>query len=244
MRIFAKKLVLALWFVAAITIGTIFRQNIEQEAAKRGFDSIISNGLGVMTGSGYEAALLWAFAILTGILIAIYGEIALRKWEASKKIENWQHVTVDWKGGQPIINTLHGVDSITMLNGTVMGSLYDSDPKLTRNAISLIIQFDCEIPDPCPLVCADRKIIWREVKSGAHYLVLEIDLRNKDDVAFSIVVRALSWCGGSRYEPPMRWHDASQITREQILDTSTPERPTPRWLRDIVARMLPRNRPG
>ncbi len=244
MRTFAKKLALGLWVLLGVIIGTVFRQNIEQEATRQGFDSLISQGFGVVTASGYEAALLWAFAILTGILIAIYGEMALRKWEASKKIENWQHFTVDWKGGHPLIKKLHGVETITILNGTVMGNIYDSDPKLSRNAIALIVQFDCEIQEPCPFVFADRKVIWREVKAGSHYLVLEIDLRSKDDVAFGIAVRPLAWCGGSRFEAPMRWHDATELSREQVLDRIRPERLTPRWLPGIVARMLPRNRPG
>lgn len=244
MRIFAKKLALGLWVLLGVIIGTVFRQNIEQEATRQGFDSLISQGFGVVTASGYEVALLWAFAILTGILIAIYGEVALRKWETSKKIENWQHFTVDWKDGQPIINKLHGVDAITILDGTVMGSIYDSDPKITRNAIAIIVQFDCEIIDPCPYVFADRKIIWREVKGGKHYLLLEFDLRAKEDVAFGVAIRPLAWSGGFRSEFPMRWHDASQITREQVLDDSTPERPTPRWLPGIAARTLRKIRPG
>jgi hypothetical protein len=237
MRQLAKKIVLVLWLLGAIAIGTVFRQNIEQEAAKRGLDSLLGEGLGIVTASGYEAALLWSFAILTGMVLATQGEWLLRKWDTRRKIENWQHFTVDWAGGRPIIEKLVGVDAVTILDGQVMGNIYDSDPKVSCNAIALIIQFDCEIAEPCPYVFADRKIIWREVKGGTHYLVLEIDLRSKEDVAFAIIVRPLAWSGEHKFDAPMRWHDATDIPREKVLEAPKSERRSLRWLPNIASRM-------
>jgi hypothetical protein len=239
------RIVILPFWALAVGLAIFTTETVADElgwtAAVRAF---VKSGPSAMLEAGYDATIIALFWFLTGALAVSWGDWLFRRWEASKRVQNWQHFTVDWQGGRSIINKLHGVDAITILNGTVMGSIHDSDPKLSRNAIALIVQFDCEIQDPCPFVFADRKIIWREVKAGAHYLVLEIDLRSKDDVAFGVAVRPLAWCGGSRFEAPMRWHDAAQMTREQVLDQIRPERLSPRWLPSIAARMLPRNRPG
>ena len=237
MRKIAKKIILWLWLGGALVVGTVFRQNIEEASARRGLDRILGEGLGVVTASGYESLLLWSFAILTGMLIAVWGEWLLRKWEGRKRLQNWAHIIFTIEGDQHSADKRCGVDTATALDGQVLGNLYKSDPKLSRNVLSIIIQFNCEIEAPCPYVFADRKVIWREVRSSSRYLMLEIDRLSKDDVAFGIIARPVAWQGGWSGDTALKWHDATVLPREAVLATNQAANPSRQWLRGIAAGM-------
>lgn len=204
----------------------------------------VKAGPSAMLDISYDVWVLSGFWLLTGAMAVAWGELLFRKWEDRRKVNHWQHFTVDWTDGTPIVDKRVGVEAITMLDGQVMGNIYDSDPKVSRNAITLIVQFDREIAEPCPYVFADRRIIWREANSGAHFLVLEIDLRSKEDVAFSVIVRPKAWSDGVKFDAAMRWHDATEMPRDQVLQSPKAERRPSRWLPGIATGMLRRIRPG
>ncbi|WP_123639994.1 hypothetical protein [Tsuneonella flava] len=193
-------------------------------------------GPAAMFDSSYDTTIVAMAWFLSGVLAISWGEWAFRKWEAKRKVGNWQHFTVNWKDGQPLAQKHVGVAGLTMLDGQVMGNVNHSDPKVSRNAIALIIQFDREIADPCPYVFSDRKVIWREVESGDHFLVMEVDLRTKDDAAFGVIVRPKAWSNGEKFDAAMRWHDAHEIPHEKVLEAPKSERHWPQWLPDIAGR--------
>lgn len=192
-------------------------------------------GPGAMFSASYESWIAATFWLLTGAVSVSWLEWLFRKYEGRRRQENWLHFTVQMEGEQTEVDKRVGVETMTMLDGQVVGNFYRSDPKVSRNALSIIVQFDCAIEEPCPYVFADRKVIWREVRSGSHYLMLEIDRLSKGDLAFGIIARPKARQGGHKGDGAMKWHDATVLPRETVLEPSRAERPLRRWLRGIGA---------
>lgn len=213
LRIFVS----GIWAIAFV----LFALTLETVADALGWTStvktVVTKGWRDMSDAGYSDIVAYFFFLMTGVFATVWGEYGLRKFDARKRKENWAHFTVSIVDSFHTGKKLIGVDDITVIDGPIRGNIYQSDPKISKNALALIIQFDCEIIDTCPYVCADRKIIWREISSGPHYLILEIDMVSKEDVTFGVIVRPLEWMGGNKRDTEFRWHDASVLPRETVL---------------------------
>jgi len=192
MRGFFRRLVTAIWAIALILFAFTLETVVDALGWTTTVRNLVTNGWRSMSDAGYANLALNFFLLMSGAMAAVWIEFGLRRWEARKRNENWVHFTVTIKDGIHTVDRKVGLDTLTSLDGQAIGNIYQSDPQISENAIGLIIQFKDEVLEPCPYVCSDRKIIWREARSGSHYLMLDIDLLSSADAAFAIIVRPKS----------------------------------------------------
>lgn len=207
--------------VALFLVGGLILFTTEIVVAELGWTDVVKGlvkeGPKAMLEAGYDAWLLTIFWILTGGLLVAWGEVAVRKFERKKRLENWVNFSLTITQGVYDGKKHAGADEITILDGTILGGIYKSDPKISKNSISLIIQFEEEICEPLVYIESDRSMIWREVKSNCHYIILDLDLLSKDDIAFSVMIRQRQWLGASKTQDCLRWNDSTVFPREKVL---------------------------
>ena len=213
MRQLFRQFVTGVWTITFV----IFAFTLETVADALGWTAavkaFVAHGWRGMTDAGYQSMVVGLFVFLSGAMVAVWTEYGLRRWEERRRVQNWAHFRVEFTDDRNQIDKRVGVDAITMLDGQVLGNIYTSDPKISKSVITLIVQFKAEIVEPCPYVASDRKMIWREVRAGDHYLVLEIDRLTKEDVLFEVIARPRKWQGGEKFDSALKWHDASVLPR-------------------------------
>lgn len=242
---FVRIIGLALWSLVLVLVFFTTETVADELGWTEMVRDLVKAGPAAMFDSSYDAWVLGTFWFLTGATATAWAELAFRKWLDRRKAENWVHFTIEIEGRtQPLVSNRIGLDTLSMIDGQVLGNIYDSDPRLSPFVVSIILQFDCEIDEPCPYIFSDRKVIWREVKAGKHYLMLELDLLSRDALACGVVVRPLAWSKGYKADAALKWHDSTTVSKEQIMRETRSERRSLRSLLGTAKGRLRRILPG
>jgi hypothetical protein len=212
-----RKIGLGVWALALVLIYFTTEIVADELGWTEFVKNFVKEGPKAMLEAGYDAWLLAIFWILTGGLLVAWGEYALRKFERKNRLENWVNFSLTVTTGFYDAKKHTGISEVTILDGPVLGGIFKSDPKISKNSISLIFQFENEIAEPILYVTSDRKIIWREVKSSNYYMIVDIDLSYKDNIALSVMIRPREWLGAKKKQDSLRWHDSTVFPREKVL---------------------------
>jgi hypothetical protein len=214
-----------------LVLKPIWLLNVERLAERASIDNTLSD---TASGSGIVAAVRdffgflphsfgWGFAtaaLIFGfwdVIVDAFRRLILRRAAKTKPIDAMIHLLFEVSGTQGKCVKKEGTAAAFVLDGQVAGNIYKSDPKISRNTIAIIIVFAEDIAEPCPYVFADHDVIWREVKGDSRFMVIEVDLKTKEDVALGMIVRPQAWADGWRNTKPLKWNDATTLPRETVL---------------------------
>ena len=204
--------------------------------------NLVKQGPQAMLEAGYDSWLIAIFWMLNGGLIVSWGEFIYRRIQENKNLQNMIHFSIKIENSIYSIDEKIGAHEINIFDGAIVGKIHSADPKISKNTISLIVQFNYNINKPFIYVCADRKIIWREVKANTNYLILDLDLLSKEDLAFSVIVRPQKWLGVQTRDAALKWHDANVVPREKVLSSPSVAKKR-RWLPNIAQETQRQSRP-
>jgi hypothetical protein len=217
MRNFFRYGISGMWAIAFI----LFALTLETVADELGYTKkirvVAAEGWTAVDSAGYSSWVFAVFIFLTGAMIAAWVEYGLRKMELRKRNENWAHLAIEMIGDHSHERVKIGINTYQILDGLARQYKHRSDPKTSRHTMSIVIVFEKDICDPHAYVHADRPIIWREIKANDRVFVLDFDFLANEDFAMSVIIRPAKWLGVEKDNKPLKWDDATVLTKEQVL---------------------------
>lgn len=215
------------WLMVGVPLAVLFQKNIENLGERAGLNDLFGSGFDQLSHLGFRWWLVLSFVALTGAMIAVWGELAVRRLQQRRAIHNCADIcfSFDENGRALPYSQKGGIEFAIAIDGQLHGKIHVSEPKASRYVCTLIVVFAKPLNNPVAHVSADRDVIWRDVSGSDKYIVLEIDPRAKAAASVHVIVRPEKWANWGRWIPaPMQWQDALKVPTELVNGAVVPPR--------------------
>jgi hypothetical protein len=183
----------ALWGIVATLLMLTTETAADEMGYVSGVRAVVRQGWRAMVDAGYADWLVRLFWLLSGFVVAVWGEYGLRKIEARRATDFKAHATFGIEAGFAFGSAVSGIDGMEWCAGTHIAPNRLSDPEVSDHVLGFTLVFDREVREPYVIVISDKKAIWRLAARTSRFIVVEVDLRDDAKAKLEIVVRPSDW---------------------------------------------------
>lgn len=211
MRNVVKIIVSGIFAVFAIIGGTIFRQAIEEFAAKQGWSSVFVAGWRTVTDLGLESVVAFGFFFFGGATVALWSDWWLRKREESKRVKakfaTASIATFNFTKNGGELNATFNQEKSENVSHWVW--YVNNGGTLHCQGVLLCIEFEKPVVDP-EIFGHAVKSKWRELSSNDRSMYVEFEGWPEGEVVVqAIASKAL---GLDRRQERMIWREPGPVS--------------------------------
>lgn len=215
-----RYIITGVWLFLLVVVGTVFRQNIEEFAAEKGWDNILSQWWSGMIGLSYSGLALVLFIALTGSVVTLWVDSWVRGYLAKRRAAEVRQLSfcLNLDTGEYHKDRKTGIDGYTIL---VDKRDWNKDrmrpgPDLSPEIYVVTLIYEHPVSSPEILVNCSSDINYKVYCNNSRFAYIDLDFKGaKGDVWVEIFVY-----------PPERftslhswehhWHEAGGINQDEV----------------------------
>lgn len=235
MRAIVRYIITGIWLLLLVIVGTIFRQNIEEFAAEKGWDNILSQWWSGAISLSYSGLALVLFIALTGSVATLWVDSWIRGYLAKRRAADVRRLTfrLNPQTGHYKSELETGIDGFTVLvdKRNWNEDKWESDPKVSDQIYVVTLIYDHLVENSEILVNCSSEVIYKVFCNSNRFAYIDLDFKGtEDEVWVEIFVysperffNVHSW--------EQHWHDAGKLNQDEVaalkqrLDTAKEKQP-------------------